>query len=398
MAVESGQSLSVGIDRTAPGVKPATEQDLAEAIASSNGPLCISGGGTRLSGGRLSGDLLQTGRLSGIRLYEPGALTLIAGAGTPLEEIEGILADERQCLPFEPMDHRGLLGIDGVPTIGGVAAANVSGPRRIKAGACRDHMLGVRFVDGRGDVIKNGGRVMKNVTGYDLVKLLAGSWGTLAVITEIAFKVLPKPDFRGVLLIYGLSDVEAVRAMSTALGAPFNVTGAAHAPRGLDGHPATMIRLEGFEEVVRSSIRRLTAQLKNFGEINAECDQDSTDAGWKWTRDVAKFHDLAGDVWRVSAKPSDGPALADRIRRQCDPEIVYDWGGGLVWLLVPEGSDVRSWLGRYEGHATLVRASSGTLERFPSFEQGSAQVKKMSMALKKMFDPRGILNRGLMHG
>ena len=379
-------------------MKPATEQDLAEAIASSKGPLRIVGGGTRLSGGCLSGDLLQTGGLSGIRLYEPGALTLIAGAGTPLEEIEGILDAERQCLPFEPMDHRGLLGIDGVPTIGGVAAANVSGPRRIKAGACRDHMLGVRFVDGSGDVIKNGGRVMKNVTGYDLVKLLAGSWGTLAVITEIAFKVLPKPDCRGVVLIYGLSDAEAVRAMSAALGTPFNVTGAAHAPRGLDGHPATMIRLEGFEEVVRSSIRRLTAQLKNFGEINTECDQVRTDAGWKWIRDAAKFHDLAGDVWRISAKPSDGPVLADRIRRQCDPEIVYDWGGGLVWLLVPEGSDVRSWLGRYEGHATLVRASSRTLERFPSFEQGSAQVKKMSMALKKMFDPRGILNPGLMRG
>ena len=379
-------------------MKPATEQDLAEAIASSNDPLRIAGGGTRLSGGRIVGDLLQTGGLSGIRLYEPGALTLIAGAGTPLEEIERTLADERQCLPFEPMDHRGLLGTDGVPTIGGAAAANVSGPRRIKAGACRDHMLGVRFVDGSGAVIKNGGRVMKNVTGYDLVKLLAGSWGTLAVITEIAFKVLPKPDFRGVVLIYGLSDSDAVRAMSVALSMPFNVTGAAHAPRGLDGLPATMIRLEGFEEVVRSSIRRLTVQLKDFGEINTEYDQAKTDAGWKWIRDVAKFHELTGDVWRLAAKPSDGPVLADRIRRHCDPEVVYDWGGGLVWLLVPEGSDARSWLGRYEGHATLVRANRETIERFPSFEHGSVRVKEISEASKDVFDPRGILNPGLMHG
>ena len=307
-------------------------------------------------GGSVAGGVLETCGLSGVKLYEPAALTLIAGAGTPLDEVEDMLAGERQCLPFEPTDHRGLLQTDGVPTIGGVAAANVSGPRRVKVGACRDHMLGVRFVDGRGTVIKNGGRVMKNVTGYDLVKLLAGSCGTLGVITEIAFKVLPKPDFQGVLLIYGLSDAEAVRAMSVSLGTPFNITGAAHAPRGLDGHPATMIRLEGFEEIVRSSIRRLSEQLKEFGDINTEYDQDKTGAGWKWIRDVAKFHGLAGDVWRIAAKPSDGPLLADRIRRQCDPDVVYDWGGGLLWLLVPEGSDVRSWLGRYEGHATLVRA------------------------------------------
>ena len=377
---------------------PTSEQELAEVVAASDGPLRIKGGGTRPMGGSVAGGVLETSGLYGVKLYEPAALTLIAGAGTPLDEVEDVLAGERQCLPFEPTDHRRLLQTEGVPTIGGVAAANISGPRRVKVGACRDHMLGVRFVDGRGTVIKNGGRVMKNVTGYDLVKLLAGSYGTLGVITEIAFKVLPKLDFQGVLLIYGLSDPQAVRAMSAALGTPFNITGAAHAPRGLDGHPATMIRLEGFEEIVRSSIRRLSEHLKEFGEISAECDQERTAAGWKWIRDVAKFHGLAGDVWRIAAKPSDGPVLMDRIRRQCDPEVVYDWGGGLVWLLVPEGSDARSWLGRYEGHATLVRANNETRERFPAFQQGSARAKEISTALKKMFDPRGILNPGLMGG
>ena len=377
---------------------PTSEKELAEVIATSDGPLRIKGGGTRSISGSVVGSALETCGLSGVKLYEPAALTLIARSGTPVDEVENALAGERQCLPFEPMDHRGLLQTEGMPTIGGIAAANISGPRRVAVGACRDHMLGVRFVDGRGALIKNGGRVMKNVTGYDLVKLLAGSYGTLGVITEIAFKVLPKSDFQGVLLIYGLSDAEAVRAMSVSLGTPFNITGAAHAPRGLDGHPATMIRLEGFEEIVRSSIRRLSEQMKEFGEISAEYDQDRTAAGWKWIRDVAKFHSLAGDVWRVAAKPSDGPVLMDRIRRRCDPEVVYDWGGGLVWLLVPEGSDVRSWLGRYEGHATLVRANRETLDRFPAFQHGSARAKKISAALKKMFDPRGILNPGLMHG
>ncbi|WP_333714723.1 FAD-binding protein, partial [Yoonia sp.] len=153
---------------------PKTEEELAQMIAGANGPLRIQGGGTRAIGHAM-GEVLSTSALAGISLYEPGALTIVAGAGTPVAEIEKTLAAENQRLAFEPMDHRALLGTTGTPTLGGLAAANVSGPRRISVGACRDFMLGVRFVDGAGTIVKNGGRVMKNVTGYDLVKLMAGS-------------------------------------------------------------------------------------------------------------------------------------------------------------------------------------------------------------------------------
>src|SRR6056297_2062864 len=197
---------------------PSTEADLAAIIRDADGPLRIEGGGTRPVGGASNGARLSTAAVTGVALYEPGALTLVARAGTPGAEIEAVLAAEGQRLAFEPMDHRGLLGTEGTPTIGGVVAANGSGPRRIQAGACRDFLLGVRYVDGQGRVIRNGGRVMKNVTGYDLVRLMAGSYGTLGVLTEVALKVLPTARSTGVLRIEGLGDADAIATLSRALG------------------------------------------------------------------------------------------------------------------------------------------------------------------------------------
>ena len=211
-------------------MRPESEAELAEMIAGAREAFHIRGGGTRAIGVTTAPQVLETGGLAGITLYEPGALTLVARAGTPLGEIEAALAAEGQRLAFEPMDHRGLLGTQGAPTIGGVVAANVSGPRRVQAGACRDFMLGVRFVDGTGTVVKNGGRVMKNVTGYDLVKLISGSWGTLGVLTEVSLKVLPQPETAACVMIDGLSEAEAQEVMSRAITSPFEITGASHAP------------------------------------------------------------------------------------------------------------------------------------------------------------------------
>lgn len=336
---------------------------------------------------------METGGLSGIRLYEPGALTLVAGAGTPLSEVDAALAAEGQRLPFEPMDHRVLLGTTGTPTVGGMAAVNVSGPRRIQVGACRDFMLGARFVDGMGRVLKNGGRVMKNVTGYDLVKLMAGSYGTLGVMSEVSFKVLPKPETSAVILIEGLSDERAVRAMSMALGSPYDVTGVAHAPKGIDGAPVTMVRIEGFEKSVAYRAGQMKALLADFGDIAVETRAERILSGWKWVRDVEAFADQPGDVWRLSVKPSDAPALGAALQAE---GLLYDWGGGLIWALVEAGRDIRPAMAAIGGHATLVRASAETRQTVAVFQPEPAAVAALSQGVRAKFDPRGILNPGLM--
>lgn len=373
-------------------LSPTTEKDLQDAIASAKGPLRVMGGGTRPIGKPLAGEVLSVAEMSGITLYEPGSLTIVAQAGTPLAEIEAALAADNQRLPFEPMDHRKLLGSDGAPTIGGVVASNASGPRRIQVGAARDSLIGVRFVDGQGTAVKNGGRVMKNVTGYDLVKLMAGSWGTLGVLSEVSFKVLPDVDTRVCVMLDGLSDAQAVEAMCAALGSPFEVTGAAHLPQGHDGQPLTLLRLEGFSESVAYRMAQLEKLLTPYGTARVETDGEKVKSIWRAIRDVEDFADRAGDVWRISIKPTDGPEIAERI----GAEVIYDWGGGLIWALAPEGADVRAKLGAFGGHATLIRASEDTRANMPVFQPEPAPLAKLTQGLRAKFDPRGILNPGLM--
>ncbi|MCF1707460.1 FAD-binding protein [Tabrizicola sp. J26] len=368
-------------------MRPQSETELAELIRSANGPLAIRGGGTRMIGRAASGERLETVELSSIRLYEPGALTLVAGAGTPLAEIEAVLAAEGQRLPFEPPDMRGLLGSEGQSTIGGVVAANASGPRRVQAGACRDSLIGVRFVDGSGTIVKNGGRVMKNVTGYDLVKLVAGSYGTLGVLSEVSFKVLPAPEAEATLLLSDLDPVRAVEAMSAALGSPFEVTGAA---RQVDG--TTAFRVEGLDLSVRYRVGRLTELLGRWGDPQVELGTASA-GRWAEIRDVKAFHGREGDVWRLSVAPSTAPGLLDRLDAEA---LQLDWGGGLIWALVSEGTDLRARLGPIAGHATLVRASEPIRAMIPAFPPEAPPIAALTRGLRARFDPRGILNPGLM--
>jgi glycolate oxidase FAD binding subunit len=370
-------------------LSPTTESELSEMVARATGPLRIVGGGTRAVGRPVAGEGLTVAGLTGIELYQPGALTIVVRAGTPLAEVQALLAAEGQRLPFEPMDHRALLGTTGEPTIGGGVAANVSGPRRIQAGAARDSLIGVRFVDGSGTIVKNGGRVMKNVTGYDLVKLIAGSWGTLGVLTEVAFKVLPAPAAVACLIIEGLSDQQAIEAMAAALGSPFEVTGAAHVPGET---PLTMLRLEGFSASVAHRSEKLAELLAPFGAIRLEKHPVEIATLWRRIRDVEVFADRPGDVWRISVKPSDGPDVA----RRTGGAVIYDWGGGLIWALVPEGTDLRGQLGSFAGHATLIRASEETRSRIAPFQPEPAPIAALAAGLRSKFDPRGILNPGLM--
>jgi glycolate oxidase FAD binding subunit len=245
----------------------------------------------------------------------------------------------------------------------------------------------VRYVDGAGVVVKNGGRVMKNVTGYDLVKLMSGSWGTLGVLTEVSLKVLPKPETAACVMIDGLSDADAVRAMAKALGSPFEVSGAAHIPVGLDGHPVTMLRVEGFAGSVAYRADQVAGLFGDMA-VRVERDPDEVAKGWAWVRDVEAFHGQSGDVWRVSCTPTEAAGLAAGIGAEA---LLYDWGGGLVWACVSEGTDLRARLGAFDGHATLVRGSGQA-----KFQPDPAPIAALSRGLRAKFDPKGILNTGLM--
>ncbi|MDA7964333.1 glycolate oxidase subunit GlcE [Ruegeria sp.] len=362
-------------------MRPETEAELAKMVAGLTGPVRIVGGGTRGVTG--PGEVLHTDGLSGITLYKPGALTLVARAGTPLADIEAALAAENQQLAFEPADYRVLLGSTGEPTIGGVVAANISGPRRIQAGACRDFLLGVRFVDGRGQVIKNGGRVMKNVTGYDLVKLMAGSWGTLGVLTEVSLKVLPRPEAAVTLAVAVASADQAIKTLSQAMKLPFEVSGAAFDPE--EGR--AYLRVEGFEDSVAYRADRLRTALGGSGDVT------ESDLAWSSIRDVRGFADHGGDVWRVSTKPGDA---AEIVARAGATKTLLDWGGGLIWALVPEGVDLRARLGAFDGHATLVRAAPETFDALGRFQPENALISSLTQGLRQKFDPRGMFNPGLM--
>lgn len=356
---------------------PSDEAELAEIIAAATVPLAIRGGGTR--GVDVAGVELSTRGMSDITLYEPGAMTMVVQAGTPVAEIETALAAENQRLAFEPTDYRRLLGTTGTPTLGGVMAANSSGPRRISVGAARDFLLGVRYVDGMGQIVKNGGRVMKNVTGYDLVKLMAGAHGTLGVLSEVSLKVLPCPETQSTLVLHGLDDVAAVAALAKALGSPFEVTAAAHDPAA----GQTLLRVEGFSD----SVRYRMEELKKLLGCETSVEEEST-ARWTAWRDVEDFAGAGEDVWRVSCKPSDGPAL---VAKSGALGARYDWAGGLIWLRTKAGYDLRAALGAYDGHATLIRGTGQ-----PRFQPEASGVARIAAGLRARFDPRGLLNTGLM--
>jgi glycolate oxidase FAD binding subunit len=380
-------------------IEPSSSAVSAEAIAdqvrSAQHPLRIVGGGTRAVG-TSSGDALSLAALTDITLYEPGAMTMVARAGTSVAQINRTLAAEGQRLAFEPADWRGLLGTSGESTIGGLAAANVSGPRRIQVGACRDHMIGVEFVDGAGRVLKNGGRVMKNVTGYDLVKLLCGSWGTLGVLTELSFKVAAIPETEVTLVHEGLGVDAAIAKLCEAMGTPYDLSGSAHIAAA--GAAKTCVRIEGLSSSV---MYRRDALLQETCAGFDVLEGEASAALWADIRDVSAFSQREGAVWRVSLKPTDAPAFTTTLTNAgiaCD--AIYDWSGGLIWLLVRSEQStaaalIRDTLKSLKGHATLMRTAP-SLESVSTFQPQAAIIQNLEAGLRSKFDPRGILNPGLM--
>lgn len=388
---------------------PADEAGVAAAIASAHAagtPLAVWGNGTKSAFGRpvQAAGALSARNLTGITLYSPAELVIAARAGTPVAEVEAALAAKGQHLIAEPPDLSTVMGPgEGAPTIGGAVACNLSGPRRIALGAMRDHVLGVRAVNGTGEVITSGGRVLKNVTGLDLAKLLTGSRGTLAVLTEVTLKVLPAPERTATVMLRGLDPVRAVGALSAGLGSPYGVTGAAHLPAAASaraglGAAATLLRIEEFADFIPYRTARLAEALAAFGGAEV-LDHDASLALWRSVRDAGPLGATPEDaVWRVSVRPSAGPGVVAALARAFDARLFLDWGGGLIWVAGPTTEAA------HQAVAAAARAAGGTfwlMRADPGFRAAVAHLPDEPPALaaltrrvKAAFDPKGILNPG----
>jgi len=397
-------------------LKPRDAKDVQDAVqwALSEGKtLEVVGRGSKRALGRPSqSDMtLDLSGLSGVTLYEPEELVLSARAGTSLAEIETLVAERGQQLEFEPMDYGPIFGsAASAGSLGGAIASNLAGPRRIKSGAARDHFLGFSAVSGRGEAFKSGGRVVKNVTGYDLCKLLAGSYGTLAAMLDVTIKTLPKPETEESVVVTGLTDARAAEAMSAAMASSCDVSAAAHLPRNVvmsfEGlhvvEAATVLRLEGVAPSVRHRKASLTELLKPFGFVDHAGETHSR-ALWKSVRDAKPFWASAppGEwpLWRVSTTPVRGHALAAMLPR--DAQWFTDWAGGLVWVALPPSDDagaaaIRRATASIGGHATLIRAPAAIRAAVDVFEPQIGALAGVSKRVKESFDPKGVLNPGRM--
>lgn len=383
-------------------------------------PLDVVADGSKRAWGRPAeaGDTLDVRGLAGVVAYEPEELILTAKPATPLAKIEAVLAERHQHLAFEPVDFGPLIGGNGGTlsrsgTLGGAVLCNLGGPRRVKVGAARDHVLGFHGVSGRGEAFKAGGRVVKNVTGFDLSKLIAGSFGTLAVVTELTVRALPAPEETRTLVVRGLDDAAAVQAMTTALSSAADVSGAAHLPAAVAAASAvaalataaagaTLLRLEGPEPSVAARAADLLRLLRQFGEA-AVLQRDESLVLWREVRDAAPF--AAGrerQVWRLSVPPAQGARVVRQVLAVLAGDAFYDWGGGLVWLAlspVPTAGAgvVRAAVAAAGGHATLIRAEATVRQQVPVFQPQPPALAALTLRVKESFDPHRVLNPGRMY-
>lgn len=384
---------------------PVDAQEAAEIVRATraSSSLDIVGGGTKAGFGRPreGASKISTAKLTGLVFLEPAEMTLRARAGATMTEVEASLAQHNQMLPFEPVDLRGLMGSSGEPTIGGLVAAALSGPRRISAGAVRDGLIGLKFINGAGEILNSGGRVTKNVTGLDLVKIQCGAHGTLGLIVEATFKLLPKPRQEATIILTHLDHVGAVAAMTAALCSPFGISGAARLQEGQGrDFSRTLLRLEGFEDSVAYRVERLRSELARFGTPYVIDAADSRRL-WRAVRDVdflAEPRERA--IWRVSVQPSHAPRWLARLGATALASIL-DWGGGLIWVAteptLEAASAVRAATHGCCGHATLLRGDEAFREADGVFEPPTGFWLAQTKKLKATLDPDGVFNPGRMY-
>jgi glycolate oxidase FAD binding subunit len=402
--------------------QPADETQLAELICSAGAArtgLEVIGQGSRRHLGRFTEveSVLDVSALSGVLVYEPEELVLSARAATPLAEIQTLLAAKGQHLAFEPPDLGPLWGAPaGRGTLAGAISVGLGGSRRMSAGAPRDHFLGFRAVNGFGEAFAGGGRVVKNVTGFDLPKLLAGAYGTLGVLTEVTLKVLPAPEDTRTLALLAQQDETGLALLRKALSCAVPVTGAAHLPaevlarfealpRALVGASATLLRLEGPRAATSAYAAALRVALETPTTPLVELEQQPSLALWRQISDARCYAGSAQPLWRLSIPPLHAATLGAALRAAGAQQLYYDWGGGLLWLEGPAGEDggastIRSLLKTHagQGHATLVRATSAVRANTEPFEPQPAALQALGERVRAQFDPLGILNPQRMYG
>lgn len=380
---------------SAPRIRPRNADELRALIQQANAEgtrLCALGGGSKRPMVASADPVLDLGGLSGITLDQPEELVMSLRAGTPLDYVEMRLAERRQMLAFEPPNYAKRLGTQPArSTIGGVIASGIAGPRRLSAGNVRDHLLGFEAVSGRGEAFRAGGRVIKNVTGYDLAKLMAGSWGTLAVLTDVTVRVLPRPEFEATVLVEGPPLAEALAGLRAALGTALEVSCAAHLPNG-----RSALRLEGFRASVIERVRALCARFEAAGAIGV-IEAEASAALWQAVRDLDGFALDAALLWRVSLPASAAAAFVSAVRARADCEVLIDWGGALVWVGQADARDaraVRELAARHDGHAWLLQASDELRASLVTAPRQLAAIEALSARVKQAFDPNRVLGEG----
>ncbi len=397
-----------------PGGEYELHQFIAQAAAAGT-TLEIGGRGSKRDIGRpvQAETVVSTASMSGITLYEPNELVISARAGTLVHMVEATLARNKQQLAFEPIDLGPVMGEpEGQGSIGAVFASNLSGSRRILAGSARDHFLGVRAINGKGELFKSGGRVLKNVTGYDLTRGITGSWGTLAVMSEVTMKVLPAAEAVATLVFEGLTDDVAIEAMCEAMATPFEVSGTLHLQGelvpamemdalGKRGQAVTAVRLETYADSIDERVRKLSRAIAEFGEPKILNDIEAR-LFWTNARKLQFLQGTAGSLWRISVAPRNGARLVAAITRRLKCRTAYDWSGGLVWLIVDSGRDagateVRRCVGEIGGHAMLIRAEPAIRSAVDVFQTLDSGTARLAAGIKSAFDPEGILNPGRMY-
>jgi len=381
-------------------ITPADEAGIIAAVQAARAarePLAIEGQGSKRGMLRpvQAARSLSTRALTGVTLYRPAELIISARAGTPLAEIEATVAEKGQQLIAEAPYLNGVFATSALPSIGGVVAANLSGPRRIAWGATRDHVMGLRFINGAGEAIRSGGRVLKNVTGLDLCKLSPGSYGTLGVITEVTLKVLPAPETSATLLIEAPDLASTAAALSAGLGSPFGVSAAAALPG--QNHAVAALRLEDFAASVAYRMQKLRDLLDNFGAQRVMDDGESR-AFWRSMREVEPLQAMPNEaIWRVSVRPSAGPRVA-AAASAIGGRVLLDWGGGLVWVAATPSTAnhaaISAAAGAEAGAAMLFRAPESLRLAVPVLPAEPAPLARISARVKEALDPGGLFNPG----